>query len=342
MNSERLEFIENMPKVELHLHLEGAIPLIALKELVQKYDYKNPLSVDDLIKKFRYKDFPSFLETWGWKNSFLREYEDFRFIASEVARDLADQNIVYVEAFYSPGSFSQYGLEPQRLTEAIREGLNKYSSDITVNLVADLIRDHGPDKGRIYLEQIVEVRNEGVIGIGIGGSEHEYPPAPYKEVYKRARNLGFHTSAHAGEAAGADSIWGAIKELDVERIGHGTRAFEDKDLIEYLIKTGLPLEMCPLSNVRTSIIPDLESHPIRSYFDKGLIVSINSDDPKMFQTSMNEEYYSLMQRLNFSIGEIKQLAINAIDTAWCNKTKKADLREELDRYYADCYVPFYS
>ena len=174
-------WFNRLPKVELHLHLEGAIPLDALWELVQKYggEVKNR---QELAQQFEYKDFPHFIETWMWKNQFLREYDDFTFIAERTARDLAGQSIRYAEVFYSPPDFIQNGLQTQQITEAIRKGLDRVK-DIEIALVADLVRNYGPKRAMTTLEQVSEVKQLGVIGVGIGGSEHDFPPGPFKEVY---------------------------------------------------------------------------------------------------------------------------------------------------------------
>jgi adenosine deaminase len=212
-------WFDRAPKVELHLHLEGAIPLDALWALVQKYG-GDPAVPDlpALQQRFVFRDFPHFIDTWVWKNAFLREYEDFTFIAEAVAHDLAQQNIRYVEAFFSPADFFRHGLRTQELAAAIRCGLAR-APEIEVALVADMVRDFGPERAAQTLAEVNEVRDLGVIGIGIGGSEQAFPPEPFAEVYEQARRLGLHTTAHAGEAAGADSIWGAIRDLHVERIG---------------------------------------------------------------------------------------------------------------------------
>jgi adenosine deaminase len=320
-----ISWFERIPKVELHLHLEGAIPHDALWELVQKYggDPSIP-DLEALERRFEYRDFPHFIETWIWKNGFLREYEDFTLIAEAVARDLAGQNIRYVEAFYSPSDFSRHGVETQRLTEAIRTGLSQVPG-VEVALVADLVRDFGPEKAAVTLAEVHEVRDLGVVGIGIGGSEQEFPPEPFEAVYEKARHLGFHTSAHAGEAAGAASIWGAIRSLQVDRIGHGTRAEEDESLLDYLAEHQIPLEMCPVSNVRTGVVGSLEEHPIRRYFERGIIVTVNTDDPKMFGNSLAEEYLLLEEKLGFSRDEMRSLILQSIQAAWLSEDRKQQL-----------------
>ncbi|MEE8525405.1 MAG: adenosine deaminase [Thermoanaerobaculia bacterium] len=323
-----MSWYEQVPKVELHLHLEGSIPHDALWELVEKYggDPEVP-NLEALERKFAYRDFPHFLETWYWKNRFLRDYEDFTFIAEAAARDLARQNIRYVEAFYSPPDFAAQGLTPQRLTEAIRTGLDRVA-EIEIALVADLVRDVGPARGAITLAEVHEVQNLGVLGVGIGGSEHDFPPEAFGEVFAKARALGFHTSAHAGEAAGADSVWGAIRALRVERIGHGTRAEEDETLLDHLAETRIPIEMCPISNARTGAVESIDHHPIRRYFERGIVVTVNTDDPKMFGNSLADEYRLLEERLGFSRDDVRRVILDGIRASWLADEPKQRLIED--------------
>jgi adenosine deaminase len=310
------DWFDLLPKVELHLHLEGAIPLDALWSLVQKYGGNEDLhSPADLEKRFTYRDFPHFIDTWVWKNRFLREYEDFTWIAEAVARDLARQNIEYAEAFYSPSDFAHYGLEVQGLTEAIRAGLQRVPQ-VQVALIADLVRDVSPAQAAATLRQVHEVRSLGVVGVGLGGSEQLYPPELFEDVFAEARRLGFHTTAHAGEAAGAESVWGALRCLQVERIGHGTRAIEDEALMDFLAERRIPVEMCPLSNVRTGVVKALREHPVRRFFERGMVVTINTDDPKMFGNSLAEEYRLLERELGFTREEIVSLVENARKAAF--------------------------
>jgi adenosine deaminase len=319
------EWFDRLPKVELHLHLEGAIPYDALWELVQKYggDVLAP-NKEILRHRFKYKNFAHFIETWLWKNKFLREYEDFTFIAEAVARDLVSQNIRYAEVFFSPADFMHQGLEAQRITEAIRRGLEKVKG-IDIALVVDLVRDFGPERGNLTLAEINEVKRLGVVGVGIGGSEHDFPPEAFEEVFNKARQLGFRTSAHAGEAAGAESVWGAIRSLKVDRIGHGTRSEEDDELVNYIVKQRVPVEMCPISNVRTGVVESYAAHPVRRYFERGVFLSINTDDPKMFGNSLAEEYMLLVEKKGFTRAEIKELVLGSIEMSWMPKDKKQQM-----------------
>ncbi|MGH9335654.1 MAG: adenosine deaminase, partial [Vicinamibacteria bacterium] len=308
-------WVRALPKVEIHLHLEGAIPIESLWELVKKYGGSDVESIRELEERFRYRDFRHFLKTWMWKNGFIREYEDFTFIAAAVAADLADQNLRYVEAFHSPGDFAMlHGLEVARITEAVRKGLDSEKDRIEIRLIADLTRDFGPERGMTWLREIAEAPELRIVGIGIGGSEHDFPPEAYLQVYDHARKLGLRTTAHAGEAAGPESIWGAVRVLEVDRIGHGTRAVEDRKLVEYLLEKKIPIEMCPISNLRTGVVSDLKLHPISAFFDQGLRVSVNTDDPKMFQTSLEAEYLALANEVGFTPADLRKLVENAIDS----------------------------
>ncbi len=324
-------FIRDLPKVELHLHLEGAIPLNALLQLIEKYSGKGFITLPELEQKFTYTDFIHFLDIWYWKNSFIREYEDYQFISEQVALNLIEQNIRYAEIYFSPSDFSKINSKPQKIATAIRKGLDKYSERITINLIPDLVRDNNP---KIQLiEQLYEVKDQGLIGIGLGGDEATYPPKLFIEVYHKAKKMGFNTTCHAGEAAGPDYIWQAIRDLNIDRIGHGTNAFKDPELVQYLIDNQIPIEMCPISNVRTSTVSSLKEHPIYNFYKNGMLVSVNTDDPKMFNTTLENEYVSLIDIFNLELSDIYNLAQNSINSAWCSENHKKKLKDELTNYY---------
>jgi len=316
---------EELPKIELHVHLEGAIPYRALFDLLQKYggDPSIP-NLDALKKRFEFKDFQQFIEAWSWKNQFLREYEDFEYIARLTASDLANQNIRYAEMFFSPSLFVRHGLKVNELTHAVRKGLSKVP-EIEVSLIADLVRDYGPEFEMKTLKELNDVREYGVIGIGIGGSEHQFPPGPFETLFYNARQLGFHTNAHAGEAAGPRSIWEAINRLHVQRIGHGTRVLEDPQLLAHIADNKIPLELCPISNVRTGVVNHISEHPIKKYYQQGLMISVNTDDPKMFNTSLADEYRILVKECGFSRRDICQILLTAIESSWLPREKKMSL-----------------
>jgi adenosine deaminase len=313
-----------IPKIENHLHLEGAIPLESLWTLIQKYGGDKSVSdIGQLKEKFRYRDFNHFLEIWLWKNKFIREYSDFTFLSDAVFKDLVNQNIKYAEIFISPSEYRDT-LEIQKIIEAISKSIYR-NSEIRINLIVDVVRNLGPENAMKTLYEINEVKDLGIIGIGLGGQEKEYPPELFTDVFEKARKLGFKTTAHAGEAAGPESIWGAIKKLRVDRIGHGTRAIEDPELLNYLADNQIPIELCPLSNLRTKVINSIEEHPVRTYIDLGIPVSINTDDPKMFGNSLSDEYQILKDNFHFSDKELNNIIINSIRTTWLNEKEKNTL-----------------
>ncbi|MDH4185720.1 MAG: adenosine deaminase [Nitrospira sp.] len=326
-----MTWYSKLPKVELHVHLEGAIPHGALFDLIQKYggDPSIP-DVAALARLFEYKNFAQFLEAWSWKNQFLREYEDFSHIAELAARDMANQNIRYAEMFFSPSLFVRHGLEVQELTHAVRIGLSR-APEIEVSLIADLVRDYGPESEMTTLKRLNEVKGDGVIGIGIGGSEHKFPPEPFKSLFEEARLMDFHVNAHAGETTGPESIWGAIRHLHVERIGHGTRAHEDPELLDYLREHRTPLELCPMSNVCTGVVSDIAEHPIREYFERGLIISVNTDDPMMFDTTLDKEYELLVQECGFTRQEICRLILLGVESSWLSEDRKKLLATSFEK-----------
>jgi adenosine deaminase len=200
---------------------------------------------------------------------------------------------------------------------------------IEIALVADLVRDFGPAEEMRTLEALKEVRDCGVIGIGIGGSEHAFPPEPFAALYREARRMGFRTTAHAGEAAGPDSVWGAVRALEAGRIGHATRAIEDPVLLDHLAEHRIPVECCPVSNVRTGAVASLQDHPIRRYFERGLLVSVNTDDPAMFGTSLADEYRQLVEQCGFSRGDILALLHRTIESSWLPEGRKIRLADEI-------------
>jgi len=325
-----------MPKVELHLHLEGAIPLDAMWSLVERRggdpDVPDPAA---LAARFAYRDFAHFIETWVWKNRFLDSYEALEIAAEAVAADLERRTVRYAEAFFSPSDLEGFGLAPERVALAIRRGLARVSG-AEVALIVDVVRDTGPRRAARTLDRVLEVAAEAeVIGIGIGGSEAEFPPEQFAAVYRRARRAGLHTTAHAGEAAGPDSVWGALRALEAERIGHGVRSVEDPALVRHLVEHRIPLEVCPTSNLRTGVVSSWEVHPARDLIAAGAVVTINSDDPAMFGCSLAGEYREVATRFGLGDAAVRRLAEAAVESSWAEPSHKERLAAELASWWGD-------
>lgn len=330
------EIIQSMPKVELHLHLEGAFSFEFLFELIQKSGGDATIrSIEDLQQRFVFRDFAHFIQSWFWKNTFFRRPEDFRDSTYFTLRDLAAQNVVYVEAFFSPWDFRDSGLAAQEIVEATNAGKTAAEKDfgIRCHLIADLVRDHGAATALQRLDDITPYLGQ-VIGIGLGGSEAQYPARDFAAVFQEAHRRGFHVVAHAGEAAGAQSIWEAIDLLHAERIGHGVRASEAPALVDYLRLQQIPLEICPTSNLKTGVVKDLASHPLHDFYKQGLLVTINSDDPSMFGTTITNEFLVLRQQLGYGWQDIKQLTVNAVQAAFIDASEKVRLTGIVNQYWS--------
>ncbi len=327
-------FVDEMPKVELHLHLEGAIPLETLFNFIQREGTEPSIkSADDLRERLAYTDFAHFIDVWVWKNSFIKDERDFDEIAYQVLRDLSAQNVKYVEAFYSPGDYVGRGFSVQGIAERLLEGKERARRDFGVRceLIVDVIRGDGADVALRRLDEVGPYLGKGVIGIGLGGSEADFPADPYEDVFREARARGFRLTAHAGEAAGPESIWACIDKLGVERIGHGVRAHEDPQLVSLLKERQIPLELCVTSNFRTGVVESFEAHPIKQYFHQGLMVTVNSDDPTMFDTSVSREYLILAQKLGFTADELRTLSLNGVEASFLPDDDKVLMRSQFEK-----------
>ena len=328
--------LQTLPKTELHLHLEGAIPSEVLLGLIHKYN--GAAETPDLAclnARLRYRDFQHFLDTWQWMCTFVREYEDFTQIAHGVAKALAAQHVRYAELHISPPDFLGHGLSISGICKAVRAGLD-LAGEPEVALITDLCRTYGPERGRCWLDEIIEVAAEaGIVGIGLGGPEHLAPAPPYADVFRHAALHGLRLVAHAGEAAGPESIWAALNSLGAERIGHGTLAVLDVDLMNHLREGGIPIEVCPTSNVCTGVVDGIERHPIRNMFTFGIRVTLSSDDPTFFGTDIVSEYQILRDCFGFSDREIMRVARTGFEVAFLSDRRRAELLRDFDDYCAN-------
>ena len=325
-----------MPKAELHLHLEGAIPVPTLWELIEHHGGDPLIKTEaQLVDWFTYSDFAHFMETWNWMNGFLRTYDDFTFASEAVARHLVAQNIVYAESFFSPSDFRAHGLKPQGIARAIRAGLDRVDG-VEIALIVDLVRDRGPEGTAQTLAAVKEVSAEtGIIGIGIGGFEAAHPPEQFADVYNDAREAGFRLTAHAGEEAGPESVWGALLALGAERIGHGVRSIEDPQLIDHLVERQIPLEVCPTSNLRTGVVAHWDQHPVGRLIDAGVKVTINTDDPAMFDANLAEEFSILEERFGLDEAAIKRLSLAVVESSWADEATLVRLTERVEDWWAE-------
>lgn len=320
------DLFDRAPKVELHLHLEGAIPLAAMWQLVQARGDPATRSVEDIAARFVYRDFAHFIETWQWMLPFIRTADDWTFVAQAVATSLAEQHIIYAEASISPTDFRQHALPTAEIATAVRRGLDEVAGT-RVNLLVDLVRDTGPAWCARTLEEVLEVADEAdIVGITIGGSEHDFPPAGYAAVFRRAGEAGLGRSVHAGEAGGPENVWTALNELGVDRVGHGVRAVEDPALVAHLVASEVPLEVCPTSNIRTGVVPSWAEHPVIELIERGARVTINSDDPTYFGCSLAGDLRRVAQLTEL---DVERHTRYAIDAAFAHEATRRQLHQRV-------------
>lgn len=261
---------------------------------------------------FSCSSFDGFLAAYLFTSYFVRDAEDLRELVAAVHRGLGAQRVVYAEITVSVPEYIMQGIPLEEIMEVLGE---EPAGRPIVRWIVDLVRDFGPSACASLLERVLALRPDSVVGVTLGGGEHLHPPAPFRRVYEIAREGGLRTTVHAGEALGPESVWDAVRVLEVERIGHGVRAIEDPALVRFLAERRIPLEVCPTSNVCTGVYPSIEAHPVRKLFEAGVPLSISTDDPAFFGVTLAGELAGL-RRVGFSWSEIGDLARGAFGMAF--------------------------
>jgi adenosine deaminase len=329
------QLIKRLPKAEQHVHIVGSTRPETLLWLVKEGGLDKPFKTPgDAQRFFQYKSFPQFINVYCTVVDCITEESQFERITYEMLESDAQCNVQYVEASFSAPDHVLRGLDYGKMLDAINRGITRARMDfgIECNVRVDLVRNYGPEKGMEVLDWI-ESKSDNIISIDLGGSEERFPAKPYKRVYERARKMGLHLVAHAGEAAGAESIWQAVNELRVEHIGHGVNAINEPKLLEHLRKHSIAIETCPTSNVRTRVVRTFKSHPVKVFHDLGLTITVNTDDPSMFGTDMNDEYSQLHRQLGFSLSELFKLSLSAVNSSFLPDESKSMMREYFIKTY---------
>ncbi len=332
-----LEDLQRLPKAELHLHLRGAIPLPFLRERFRKYpparaiEGARPRTLAWMLRHpgirrivespdpaaeagvlFQYASLEDFLAAYVFTGHFVRHIVDFRDLIDAVRSGLRRQRVLYAEVTVSLPEYLQQGIALEDLLAALGE---PRPEPPRLRWIVDPVRTLGPDAAEKLLVRVLKSRPRSVVGLTLGGAEHLSPPGPFRRAYQIAREGGLRTTVHAGEALGPQSVWDALRILEVERIGHGVRAIEDPALVRCLAERGIPLEVCPTSNVRTGVYPSLERHPARSLYEAGVPLAISTDDPTFFGVSLAEELACLAS-LGFGWAEIAGIVANGFRFAF--------------------------
>ena len=322
-------FIRHLPKAELHLHLEGAVEPATLVELRRKHGENATLV--DTEPLYRYNDFSSFLMAFKEVSAHLRGPDDYEFATYRLMQQLKEETVLHAEVYVAVGVCLYRKQDFAAIFEGLERGRARGARDFGTSLlwIFDATRHFGVDEAQKVFELAVRYKDRSVVGVGIGGDEVKAPPELFRGVYAYAEDHGLRLTAHAGETGPAESIWGALN-LHAERIGHGLTAAQDPDLVEELAYRQIPVEICVSSNLRTGCCKTIADHPVKSYFDQGMMITLNTDDPALFGTSLAREYQLAQDTFGFTDEHLRELARNSFEASFLPADKKLELLSLFD------------
>ena len=322
--SEFKTFLKAVPKAEIHIHIEAVISLAGVKKLY-KNRFGKEMSKEEQVALFSYDDLNGFIQAFLKIQDMYVSEDDFNLVFKELEKYLVSNGITYCEAFFAPSAFIKKGFNYAKMVEIFHNQIKriKEKDGITIKLLMDVSRTFGCENAMKNYEMLKSVPCEDIIGIGLGGAEAKGPAKDFAPVYELALKEGYKAVAHAGEDVGPESIWDSINYLHAQRIGHGITAIQDEKLMKQLADTQLPLEVCITSNTFTKkIVQEASQHPIRQFYDKGMLVTVNTDDPVFFKTTLLDEFWICYKCLNFTMDEIKQLVKNAYTASFLSDSAK--------------------
>jgi adenosine deaminase/aminodeoxyfutalosine deaminase len=329
-------FIAGLPKAELHVHHVGSASPRIVAELAARHAGSTPVPADPelLTDYFVFSDFAHFIEVYLSVVDLIRDAEDVWTLTYEVARDLAAQQVRYAELTLTPYSSVVRGIAAEAFCEAVEDARRRARADHGVELrwCFDIPGEAGVPSADLTLELALKLRPDGLVSFGLGGPEIGVPRAQFAPHFDAARAAGLHSVPHAGESTGPETIWDALTHLGAERIGHGIAAARDPRLLEHLREHAIPLEVCPTSNVCTRSVASLAEHPLPALVAAGVPVTINSDDPPMFSTTLNHEYVVAAELLELDAAGVAELARAAVRAAFLDEAGKRVLLDEIDAY----------
>ncbi len=339
MTPQLTAFIRDMPKVELHVHLEGAIRPEMLLHLAQRNNIDLPYkTVAELRDWYTFRNFPHFVEIYVKITSCLKTADDIELIAREFLQGQAEQNIRYTEITYTALTIYEtcnISFDDQFAALNRARAWAEQELGVSMNVIVDIAREVTPEKGMLTTEQVIKNYGKGVAALGLGGYEVGHPPEKFRTCFDVANAAGVPCILHAGETGGPDSIWGALRVANSRRIGHGVRCIEDESLVEYLREHQVPLEVSPTSNVCLNVAPSIAQHPIQTLMNRGLYITLNSDDPPMFNTTLTDEFLKCAEAFNWNQETCEKLTLNAIRVSLLSESEKkgreTEFRAEFDR-----------
>jgi aminodeoxyfutalosine deaminase len=325
-------FIAGLPKAELHVHHVGSARPETVAALAARHpDSGVPQDLDALRAFFTFTDFAHFIDVYLATVALLRTPEDIRLLTYEVAEGLAAQRVRYAEVTMTPYTSVMAGMTIEGYTEAIEDARTAAERDLGIVLrwIYDIPGEQGMGSADATIGYALDHGPQALVGFGLGGPEAGIPRRQFAEHFARARAAGLRSVPHAGESTGPESVWEALRDLGAERIGHGIASIQDPALVAHLVEHRIPLEISPTSNQATRVVERIEEHPIRALRDAGVVVTVNSDDPPMFGTTLNREYAIAADLLDLDEQGLRDLAATAVDVSFAPPEVKARVRGEI-------------
>lgn len=331
------KFIEGLPKAELHLHIEGSFE----PELMFKIADRNKVkikynSVDELKAAYKFNNLQEFLDIYYAGANVLLTEEDFYDLTFAYFENINKQNVIHTEIMFDPQTHTDRGVEFSTMMNGIKNATDKAKEEfgISSKLIMSFLRHLDEKSAYETLQQSLDYK-DWITAVGLDSSELGNPPSKFKNVFEEVKIEGYKTVAHAGEEGPAEYVWEAINLLNVNRIDHGNNSLNDNQLVEKLVKSKMPLTVCPLSNVKLKNVDKIENHPIKKMLDKGLVATINSDDPAYFGGYMSENYTAVTEALNLTKEDLYQLTLNSFSSTFLEDSEKSELISKLNKFYKD-------
>jgi adenosine deaminase len=330
-----IDFLEKIPKTEIHIHIEAVITLASVAKLYKKR-FNTEMNKDDMSSLFSYEDLNGFIQAFLKVQDLLISVDDFNLVFDDLCDYLVKNGITYCEAFFAPTAFLKKGFDYQQMISIFSKKIKeiKEKHNITVKLIMDVSRTFGLENAMKNYELLKEFPCDDIIGIGLGGAEIKGKAKDFAPVYEKAISDGYKVVAHAGEDVGPESIWDSINYLHSQRIGHGITAIQDEKLMNELSEKKIPLEICITSNTFTKkIVKQAKEHPAKIFFDRHIPITINTDDPVFFKTTLLDEFWICYSELGFSLDEIKTLIKNSFEYSFMPDDEKAVMIAKVDEMW---------
>jgi len=328
-------FIKKMPKVELHLHIEGSFEPELMFAIAQRNNIELPYkSVDEVKNAYNFNNLQEFLDIYYAGASVLIKEQDFYDLTWAYLEKINAENVMHTEIFFDPQTHTDRGVSFDTVIKGIHHALEdaKKKYGITYKLIMSFLRHLSEEEAFKTLEQALPY-SSWIDGVGLDSSEVGNPPSKFEKVYAVAKQAGFKLVAHAGEEGPAEYVYEALDLLKIDRVDHGNRSLEDADLVDRLVAEKIALTVCPLSNLKLKVVEDMKNHPLKIMLDKGLVATVNSDDPAYFGGYMNDNFMAVTEALNLSKNDLYQLSTNAINGSFADAERKAVIQQQIDAYF---------